>query len=393
MADELKALHETISRDWEEMKSQLKRHDADGADVKQTVETVNAAISKHEEKMADERKAREALELKVARMEQLERAATETKDGPTAEMKAWAKFIRKGEEKMVPEELKSLATDSDTDGGFTVPAPQEAAMVTLLRQVSSVESVATVTTIGSGNALKIPKEGSDIFAAGKVGERDTRSQTANGNFALETIPVHEWYANPFVTQTMLDDTGFDVEAWIASRVANRRAYLNGTYHLSGTGEGEPEGILTNSEISYVPGTDASAIVADGLIDTAFALPAFYARNAQWAWRRATTGKIRKLRTSTTSEFLWAPGINGGTSATVLGYSYNEWEDMPAVAGNAYPVLFGDFKACYHIVNRKGMMLTRDPFSSKPFVEFYFTWRSGGQVVLAEAMRKMKIATS
>jgi HK97 family phage major capsid protein len=90
--------------------------------------------------------------------------------------------------------------------------------------------------------------------------------------------------------------------------------------------------------------------------------------------------------------LWEPGLNGGTSGSVLGYRYVECIDMPEVEADAEAIIFGDLRAAYTIVDRKGLMLTRDPFSSKPFIEMYFTWRSGGQVVLAEAVRKLTVAS-
>ncbi len=388
--NEIKALGDTLRRDWEEMKSQMSRSDATVADVKQTVETVNAAIGKTEEKI--NATVRE-LELKVARIEQLERAEAEAKDAPSAEMKAFEKFFRYGEKKMSDEEIKTLATDSDVDGGFTVPAPIRGRMIDLLREFSPVRSRVTVVTIGQGNAFEYPKEGSTAFSAGKVGERDARSQTANGDFAMERIPVNEFYANPWVTQTMLNDSGFDVEGWIALRVANRRAQLEGGYHISGTGEGEPEGFLTNADIDYVASTDADEVTDIGLINLVFDLPEAYARNGEFLWKRATTAKIRKMKDATSGQFLWSPGLNGGTQGLVLGYPYTECVDMPAEGSDTFPVLFGDLKAAYTIVDRQGITLTRDPYTNKPHVEMYMTWRTGGQVVLAEAVRKLKCAVS
>ncbi len=66
--------------------------------------------------------------------------------------------------------------------------------------------------------------------------------------------------------------------------------------------------------------------------------------------------------------------------------------MPAVAADAYPIIFGDVRQAYRIVDRQGVSVLRDPFSSKPKVEFYTTKRTGGQVVLAEAIRKQKVST-
>jgi HK97 family phage major capsid protein len=391
--NEIKALGDTLRRDWEEMKSQMSRQDASVADVKQTVERVNAAIGATEEKI---KKVEADLTLKIARVEQLETAAKEgTEDVEAKEMAHFDSWVRKGldADGRETKKYKSLATDSDVDGGYTVPAPMRGRMIELLREVSPVRSLVTVETIGAGNAFEYPKEGANVFAAGKVGQRDARSQTANGDFAMERIPVHEFYANPWMTQTMVDDTGFDVEGWIARRVANRRAYLEGGYHISGTGEGEPEGLLTNSEIEYVASGDANEITDIGLISLVFDLPAPYARNAEFMWHRTITAKIRKFKDVTSGQFLWSPGLNGSTQGLVLGYKYTEAVDMPTETDNAMCVLFGDFKATYTIVDRKGITLTRDPYTNKPYIEMYFTWRTGGQVVLAEAMRKLKCAVS
>lgn len=392
MADELKVLHEKMARDWEEMKSQMERRDASVADVKTTVERVNAAISATEEKL---NAAHKELELKVARIEQLEREheSKDKKDGPTAEEKAFVKWFRKGERSLAESEAKALATDNDTEGGYSVPAPMQGRFIEKLIEFSPVRSLVTVETIAAGNAWEAPAEGAQNFAAGKVGERDARPETTAGKLRMERIPVHEFYANPFVTQTMLDDSGMDVEGWIARRVGTRRAVLEGGYFLNGTGEGEPEGLLTNADISYVASGDTDEVTDTGLISLVFDLPEAYAKNGKFLWRRATTAKIRKMKDVTSGQYLWSPGLNGSTQGTVLGYLYSEAIDMPLEGANTFPVLFGDFKACYTAVDRKGITLTRDPLSSKPFIEMYFTWRHGGQVVLAEAMRKLKCATS
>ena len=67
------------------------------------------------------------------------------------------------------------------------------------------------------------------------------------------------------------------------------------------------------------------------------------------------------------------------------------EDMPSVAANALPIAFGDWKQAYTIVDRAGVRVLRDPYSSKPFVLFYTTKRVGGDVTDFEAMVIQKIA--
>ena len=65
--------------------------------------------------------------------------------------------------------------------------------------------------------------------------------------------------------------------------------------------------------------------------------------------------------------------------------------MPSVAANALPVAFGDWKQAYTIVDRAGVRVLRDPYSSKPFVLFYTTKRVGGDITNFEAIAIQKIS--
>ena len=56
--------------------------------------------------------------------------------------------------------------------------------------------------------------------------------------------------------------------------------------------------------------------------------------------------------------------------------------MPDISkdSESISVLFGDFKSGYQIVDRQGIYTLRDPYSSKPYVEFYTTKRVGGDII-------------
>ena len=62
-------------------------------------------------------------------------------------------------------------------------------------------------------------------------------------------------------------------------------------------------------------------------------------------------------------------------------------DMPDVAGGAKPVLFGDFRRGYMIVDRINLSIMRDPFTqaSSGNVRYLARRRVGGQVILPEAL--------
>lgn len=373
--------YETMLGVWEQMKGAVDESKAEikayGAATQETLNKIDALNSRIDE-----------LETKNNRPG----LGAESKASAGApEAKAFEMFMRKGADRLAPEQVKLLSADSDADGGYLMPTNQASNVLLKLIEFSPIRELANVVTISSGDTYEIPAEGSTDFTAGWVGERGSRAETTSGKLAYHKIIAHEMYANPFVTQKLLDDNAFNVEQWVNDRVARRFGVTEGTAFVNGTGSGQPEGLLTATVTSVNSGS-AAAVTAAGLIDLFHALPEHYSRNSTFIAKRATIGSIRKLTDPGTGAFIWQPGLAAGDPGMLLGRPYRECIDMPAEAANAYPVMFGDIRAAYTIVDRQGIRVVRDPYSNKPSVEFYTTKRVGGAVVLAEALRKLKCST-
>src|SRR5207344_452045 len=95
-------------------------------------------------------------------------------------------------------------------------------------------------------------------------------------------------------------------------------------------------------------------------------------NATWVTRRTIIAAIRKFKTSNTFEYIWQPGLALGQPDMLLGYPITMAEDMPALAANSLSMALGNFKEGYQIVDRFGIRMLRDPFTDKPYVQFYTT---------------------
>lgn len=379
---EIKQVVDQLNREFTELKSVLEGRAAEEktrygqmlGETKAKLDAINDRIDQ--------------LDVKLQRVP----VATATQDtAADAEYKtAFTKYFRKGEKALNEAEFKALTTDADPDGGYFVPRNVRAGIIEKLVEFSPVRELATIETIGSGDSLDAPKEGSTNFDSGWVGERQDRAETTTGTFALDNIPTFEQYAKPRASQKMLDDSAFNVEAWITRKVQQRFGKLEGTGFVSGNGVTQPEGILTNADIAEVKSGDANLLTPDGVISLYYALPEPYAANGTWIMRRATVKAIRLFKDQN-GQYLWQPALSASSPSTILGQPYREAIDMPAVAAGTYPVVFGDFRAAYVIVDRQGVRVLRDPFSAKPMVEFYTTRRVGGQVVLAEALVKQKVS--
>lgn len=314
---------------------------------------------------------------------------------------AFDTFLRKGEEVMGAEERKALSVGSDPDGGYVVYPDMSGRIVQKVFETSPMRAYASVQVISS-DALEGLYDLNEA-SSGWVGETEGRTETNTPQIGRWRIPVHELYAKPKATQKLLDDASINMEAWLAGKVAEKFARDESTAFVSGNGINKPRGFLTYAAGTTIPGTIervktgvSSAFAAnpgglDKVIDALYALKAPYRANATWFMSRAVTALARKLKDSD-GQYQWQPSNQAGQPATLLGYPVAAFEDMEALAANSLSMAVADMREAYQIVDRIGIRTLRDPYSSKPYVEFYTTKRVGGDVVNFEAIKLIEFGT-
>jgi len=323
---------------------------------------------------------------------------------------AFDRFFRKGVDNGLTDlQVKAkLTTQDDPNGGYLVPEEMEASVDRVLSTDSVFRSLARVIQVGTSSYKKLVNQGGT--SAGWVGEEQARSETNTSTLREIAINTKELYANPAITQTSLDDSRLDIAAWLADEVSIEFAEQEGEAFITGDGVLKPRGILGHTpaaNASYAwgnPGYIASGAAsdfatvstsvnpADALIDLYYGLKAGYRNNASWLMSDATMGRVRKFKDAD-GAYIWAAPSAAAEVATILGKPVYNDDNMPAVAANAFPIAFGDFRRAYLIVDRTGIRVLRDPYTSKPNVHFYTTKRVGGGIVNFEALKLLKIASS
>jgi HK97 family phage major capsid protein len=303
------------------------------------------------------------------------------------------KFLRKGAEALSPAEVKVMTISDLTTGGY-LAAPNELVKEILanVTEYSPIRSLARVIQTGAPG-LDWPKK-TGTFAAYRTSEIGTRTETTGLTFGLEKIPADEMYALVKISKQNLEDSAFPLESFVTAEAAEQFGVKEGTESILGTGaSGQMEGILVNASITGFTGiTTSGKILADDLKQLFYSLKDFYAKGASWIWRRASTLAISLLKNTTTTEYLWQPGLKDGSAATVMGRPYVECPDMPAEANSAKAVAFGDFKKGYVVVDRLGMETQRlvELYAEAGQVGLLFRRRVGGQVVLPEAIKVLTL---
>ncbi|MBY0225410.1 MAG: phage major capsid protein [Hyphomicrobium sp.] len=353
------------------------------------------------DKLARIEKTMDALALKQARVPLGERDAK-----PVAELahkSAFDGYVRKGETaNLTALEQKALSVGIDADGGFLVPKETERAVNTALKTVSPIRSVAGIRQV-SGSVYKVPFATTGA-ATGWVGEAAVRPQTNTPTLAELSFPTMELYAMPAATQAILDDSAVDIDAWLAEEVRVAFAQQEGTAFVTGDGVNKPKGFLTYPTVanaswtwgnlgfvtSGAAGAFPAANQADKLIDLVYAVKGTYRANGSFVMNRSTLGTVRKMKDADGS-YIWQPSGDAAQPSRLLGYPVVEAEDMPNIAANSLSIAFGDFASGYLIVDRVGIRVLRDPYSSKPYVLFYTTKRVGGGVRDFDAIKLMQFS--
>jgi HK97 family phage major capsid protein len=374
------------------------------AEAKAAAEATKTQLTALEAKLAAERKEREELESRLNR----KGFSSDDKDkGDTkAAGEAFRLYIKSGDES----ELKAMSVGSDPQGGYTVFPTISSGITTRIFETSPMRQLARTVTIGT-DAFEELLDLNEADA-GWVGETESRTETGTPDLGKLIIPAHEVYANPKVTQKLLDDSSIDIGAWLVAKMGDKFRRLETTSFYTGDGTNKPRGFLTYTteatadatrawgKLQHVVTGDGSGFIspstsaspADCLIDLQSSLKAEYRANAWWQMSKATAGVVRKFKDAD-GRFLWVDSIERGQPPMLLGHPVALAEDMQAIDGGNYPIAFGDFRAGYTIVDRVGERLLRDPYTAKPHVHFYMYRRVGGDVSNFDAIKLLKVAGS
>lgn len=295
----------------------------------------------------------------------------------------------------VAAEYKALSVGNDTTGGYLAPIEYVREILRTVTEISPARTLARVRQTAS-KAVAIPKR-TGQFAAQWVAEQGTKSETDGLRYGMWEIPTHELYALIDISNQNLEDSAFDMAGEISFEATEQFAVAEGAAFVSGNGVGKPEGFLVAAGVSGNNSGSATTIAdaegqANGLLSLKYGLKTAYARNATWLMNRTTLGAVRRLKDND-KNYIWMPGIAQGRPNTIDGDPYVEVPDMPNEGAGTTPVAYGDFKRAYTLVDRIAMEMLRDPYTQATSgnVRFIFRRRLGGQVVMAEAIRKLTCA--
>lgn len=307
---------------------------------------------------------------------------------------AFNNYLKKGiEEQLANIEVKrDLTTAIDTStsyGGYLLTPNIQKMVYDKIDDLCIMRKICSVQTISSSSLEVIDSSG---MTPSWIGETGAVNDTDTSIFSRKTINTHDLIAQPKVSQKLLDDAAIDLEEWLANRLsidfagAEENAFINGT----GDSANQPKGILSyvgeSEGIEAVTSTNSTlSFDENDILDLYYSLGDKYVNNASFLLPRTAMKQIRMLKDATSGQYLWNPALLTGTTDTLLGCPIYQSSYMPAVGKGTKSIIFGNF-SYYQIVDRIGIRILRDPFTSKPYIRFYTTKRVGGDVINMDAFK-------
>jgi HK97 family phage major capsid protein len=319
---------------------------------------------------------------------------------------AFNSYLRKGLGRLNPseqkalqagfQETKTLTGNTGIDGGFLAPADFRATLIEELAEMSGLRGRVNVTP-ASGSHLEIPRvegasgDNAGIYANGiAISWVNAPSGVDDGvtepEFGLLRIPMHDAVAKTRLGLNMVNDSAVSIEQALPRWYGEAMGLMTDYVILTGTGRGQPLGILNDPDVAVDVSAVSATIDGDDLIDLVYGLPAQYTANAGFITSRTNLKSVRKLQDSN-GNYIWQPGLRDGEPDNLLGYPVIQSSFMPDIAAGAKAFIFGDLNY-YRLGESQQMtiMVIREKYIEELKVGYMGHSRMGGQVSVARAMR-------
>lgn len=254
-------------------------------------------------------------------------------------------------------EIRALSVGTASLGGYTVPVAFRAQIIETLRQFGYVRSLATAIDTTEGNTLNIPA--GTAYGASSWGSEAAPFGGTDATFGQVSLSAFKANHLAQVSEELLQDSGFDIEAYLAKHLGENLALLQNTAFVAGSGAGQPTGIFTNGVVGVTAGNgtvQVSSILPDTIFDIVHSLAPQYRKGASFIMHDNSIKIIRKLK-DTQNRYLWEMSMQAGAPNTLLGYPVYPDPDVPQMGVSAKSIAFGDL-SCYFVRSAGGISVQR-----------------------------------
>lgn len=291
--------------------------------------------------------------------------------------RAFKTYMRLGEDKVknrYPSVYKTLVAGLDDYAGILIPPDVLDTMVKRTPAPTTIAGrVRRYTT--SSNRLNLLREtyrdpsGLDLrtspITGMWTGEGGNPDDSPESGFGEVSIPIHEYMGKLSITNTALEDTGFDLEGYISEKLNEWLDYHYETHLLNGTGVGQPLGFWTKAglpqgvgQMGFVETATVGTIDADTIKGMRYEILPQYQGDAVYLMNQKTAKSLALLKDGQGGYLLQKGSL---PKNTINDYSPMELDGTPVIISNYLPdrtagkcaAFYGSLKGVY-MVQRLGM---------------------------------------
>lgn len=322
--------------------------------------------------------------------------------------------------KSVEEYTKDVLEGILPDGGyFILPYEWLGRRITRIFETSPMRQICTTINTTKPMVTMVVDD-NQVTGETEGGEQTTIAKSNTPQIGTVSIAIHQISELLQVSDYMLSDAGFDIADWIVTKGTNRIVRKQNTNFISAsaTGATTPRGILSypkwggaaveigndnnyeRNALEYIKSGGATSLTYNGLVNLQNAVVEDYQPNSSFLMHRTTWGQILQLADTQQRPLFQFQDLlkTGAFNQPLLGKEVRFAADLAQPTGsNTYtggdaPILYGDFRECYMIVDRLGMQVLRDQYTgaASNIVKFYVKARYGGGLMNFQGLKVLEI---
>lgn len=285
-----------------------------------------------------------------------------------------------------PDIRAAMSTTTGSEGGYTVATEFNRTLLQAMKASFAVRGVATSIQTSTGAQMLFPT--SD--ATSEEGEIVGQNAAVTGldtTFGQASLDVYKYssksIALPF---ELLQDSMFNVEAFIQELLRLRIGRIQNRHHSLGTGTGQPRGLVPAAAVGVAaPTGQVNTVTYNDLVNLEHSVDPAYRGACKWMMHDDTLKALRKIKDDN-GRPIFVPGYEqgnpGGAPDRLMGREIVINQHMPVMAANAKSILFDDFSKYLirDVMDTTLFRMTDSAYTLKGQVGFVAFCRSGANLI-------------
>jgi HK97 family phage major capsid protein len=319
--------------------------------------------------------------------------------------KAFVEYLTVGKQDMSQENRAILGEEQRTyaplqtvnpAAGYFIPQGFSFEVDEAMKQTGGMLEACRVYPTATGNPLLWPNDDDTANVATIIAEATTVVAGPNPTVGHVTLGAYKYGTMVQASTEQLQDSAFDIGAWLEARFAIRFARGLNADFTNGNGTSAPQGLA----IAASPGTTTagpSSLIYDDLVDLIYSVDPAY-RNTGDCVLMFNDDVVRAIRLIK-DEYghpIFQTDPTSNLPDRILGYEFTVNQDLGKVAPGNTVGLFGDFsKYVIRKVNGLFIQVLNERYAEQGLVGYLGFARYDGKLVTSstKALTKMVMASS